>query len=233
MSHYVNLVIGPDPEIQLAGYNEDDCLMFVDLEDAYRKQFAEDLIPVVVFEDGRRCTKYDAEASKYWIRTGRGISTEDKFIIPDDAKMIEIPAPEYFESFEKYMTDWCGFEGRDPLRKRYGKYRNPQAKRDYHTVGGRYDGWLVIKSGVDNVHIIKKGKKENTANIALFKHIDFAKTAVPFAILKGGQWHERGNMGWWGVVSNEKERLEWESEYRSLLADVSENALVSVYDCHI
>lgn len=33
---------------------------------------------------------------------------------------------------------------------------------------------------------------------------------VPFAVVKNGEWYERGNMGWWAIVTNEKKgrRLE-------------------------
>jgi hypothetical protein len=222
MSHFVTMVIGRDPEIQLAGYSENDCHVFVDEEDDYRKKFNEDTIPAVVFSDGSRCTKYDKKVNKYWKRNGIGFSTQDEFIVPEGAKLVEIPAQEYYESFEEYMANWCGYRERDSLHKRYGSYQNPQAKWDWYEIGGRFDGRLILKAGIKDGDLIRNGKKEGTANVALFKHIDFDKTDAPFAVLKDGEWHERGN----------KERIDWESEYRSLLANIPGDTLISVYDCH-
>lgn len=54
-----------------------------------------------------------------------------------------------------------------------------------------------------------------------------------FAVLKDGVWYERGSMGWWGVVSNEMKDDEWEDKFAELLASLPEDTLISVYDCHI
>lgn len=54
---------------------------------------------------------------------------------------------------------------------------------------------------------------------------------VTFAVIKDGQWYERGKMGWWACVSDEKDN--WESEFAKLLESVSDDTLLSVYDCHI
>ena len=40
---------------------------------------------------------------------------------------------------------------------------------------------------------------------------------VPFAVVKDGKWYERGEMGWWAMVANEKEPTEWNEIVRKLL----------------
>ena len=52
-----------------------------------------------------------------------------------------------------------------------------------------------------------------------------------FAILKDGNWYEKGEMGWWACVSNEKD--DWSAEFAKLLDEIPDDTLVSVYDCHI
>lgn len=54
-----------------------------------------------------------------------------------------------------------------------------------------------------------------------------------FALLKDGKWYEKGEMGWWGMVSDEKDIDEWNSQYTKLLSELPEDTLLSVYDCHI
>jgi hypothetical protein len=52
-----------------------------------------------------------------------------------------------------------------------------------------------------------------------------------FAILKDGVWYEKGKMGWWACVSDEKKN--WSEEFAKLLDEIPDDTLLSVYDCHI
>ena len=54
-----------------------------------------------------------------------------------------------------------------------------------------------------------------------------------FAIVKDGEWYERGKMGWWGMVSDEKEDEAWDKEFSDLLDSLPDDTLLSVVDCHI
>jgi hypothetical protein len=64
----------------------------------------------------------------------------------------------------------------------------------------------------------------------------FVKEAVSqcfstFAVLMDGKWYERGKMGWWAFVSDEKDN--WGEEYMKLLESVPADTLLTVVDCHI
>lgn len=54
-----------------------------------------------------------------------------------------------------------------------------------------------------------------------------------FAVLKDGKWYEKGDMGWWGFVGNEKEQKSWNDEFSSHLKELPNGTRLSVYDCHI
>ena len=54
-----------------------------------------------------------------------------------------------------------------------------------------------------------------------------------FAVLKDGVWYERGEMGWWGCVSDEKEKDAWNAEVSKLIDSVSDDTRITVVDCHI
>ena len=56
---------------------------------------------------------------------------------------------------------------------------------------------------------------------------------VPFAVVKDGKWYERGEMGWWAVVANEKEPKEWNEIVRKLLDETDDDELITIVDCHI
>jgi alkanesulfonate monooxygenase SsuD/methylene tetrahydromethanopterin reductase-like flavin-dependent oxidoreductase (luciferase family) len=54
-----------------------------------------------------------------------------------------------------------------------------------------------------------------------------------FAIIKDGEWYERGKMGWWGMISDEKHLGEWSQKVSELLKASDPDMLVSIVDCHI
>lgn len=54
-----------------------------------------------------------------------------------------------------------------------------------------------------------------------------------FAIIKDGKWYERGEMGWWGVVRDEKERDQWTMQFSMLIDSLPDETLLTVVDCHI
>lgn len=59
------------------------------------------------------------------------------------------------------------------------------------------------------------------------------RAVVTFAVVKDGKWYERGEMGWWGVASNEMESSEWNKKFSDMIDDLPDDTLLSVVDCHI
>lgn len=54
-----------------------------------------------------------------------------------------------------------------------------------------------------------------------------------FAILKDGEWIERGQMGWFGMAHNEMNEDQWTAKQNELIDSLPDNMLISIYDCHI
>lgn len=59
------------------------------------------------------------------------------------------------------------------------------------------------------------------------------RVLVPFAVLKDGDWYEKGRMGWWATVSNEMEENEWNEQFQQLIAGLPADTLLTAVDCHI
>lgn len=72
-------------------------------------------------------------------------------------------------------------------------------------------------------------RKEDTKESYLARRGTFSTHAV----LKDGDWFEVGKMGWWAVVTDEKDASEWEAEFAKLLDGLPDDTLLSVYDLHI
>ena len=106
-----------------------------------------------------------------------------------------------------------------PECKGTGKYKstyNPKSQWDWYQVGGRWDG--AIKGNSKPVKALLAGKDRGF---------------IPFAIVTpDGEWHEKGEMGWWGLVSNEKNSSKWDKEAIAILGKNKTCVAVGV-DCHI
>lgn len=115
----------------------------------------------------------------------------------------EIYHPRYMQPNKD--CNQCGGSGE------YQSTYNPRSKWDYWTIGGRWAGGL--------------GGKDVAAVVDT--------SYIPFAVVTpDGQWHEKGEMGWWAMVSNEKQQEQWNTIVRGLYEQYPDHLLVLV-DAHI
>ena len=97
---------------------------------------------------------------------------------------------------------------------------NPNSKWDWYTVGGR---WNKCINTLDGRHV----------NEAFVHEVNW-KDSTPFAFITPiGEWCEKGKMGWWAVVFNEKEKSNWETEFKKFVDGLDEDTMVTIVDCHI
>jgi hypothetical protein len=54
-----------------------------------------------------------------------------------------------------------------------------------------------------------------------------------FAVVKDGEWFEKGRMGWFGMTTGEVSDIEWQQKLSELLATLDGETLLTVVDCHI
>ncbi len=87
--------------------------------------------------------------------------------------------------------------------------------------------------GYFNYGVENKGDRDNYIPETREEYVGRLTRVSTFAVLYDGEWYEKGEMGWWGCVSEEKAVEEWASEFDKLLAELPEDTLLSVYDCHI
>lgn len=138
-------------------------------------------------------------------------------------------AAEYYDRFWAFVGDQSLPNWKN-IRERHGKENIEFAREEYRN------------------HPVSKllNQSEEWRHEFLFEDIstmaetraDYIEQArrsrvVTFAVLKDGQWYEKGEMGWWGMVSNEKDQSEWNNQFYELLESLPDNTLLSVYDCHI
>lgn len=163
------------------------------------------------------------EVEKVWAEFVAGLKAEAKPFI-ESHPLFQKPNPE--------CSDCAGT----------GTFRttsNPDSKWDWYTIGGRWDGWIHgpkieessrdKKDGGFNFDAEHHTLVNNCLPVACMRLDDYAH--MPFAIITpDGEWHEHGNMGWWGIVHDEKD--DWQTVARQILEKHTGCIAVTV-DCHI
>lgn len=86
------------------------------------------------------------------------------------------------------------------------------------TFGGFYGCCQVDDMGFDRRKYVNK---------------ELDRMFVTFALVKDGEWYEKGKMGWWGMSSDEMEQETWNSKFNELLKGLPEDTIVTLVDCHI
>jgi len=170
MSHFTVMVIGNNPEEQLAKYQENNCgdcpkeyLEFMDkaveYEDEYENGSREMILidgeyfypwdskfQVEITEEEYKKAKENKE--KYLSEESNILSGgERKYyrnrVYPKEAKEVKVPHKERFETIEEYLENQ-GYD-KDDLTGKYGYWENPNAKWDWYQLGGRWTGMLKLK----------------------------------------------------------------------------------------
>jgi len=318
MSHFLTLVIGPDPDAQLAPYHEFEC---TGIDDEYIQDI--DITDELIDEYTKRSEDYRADSFVQFCEKWSG-----QYAVPYGTEP-DLKAKHKY-GYVEYLIDNPWIRKNAALKDSYRVIRrtNPQKHWDWFQIGGRYTGFLKLKSGVpqltgDPSLVTRRTAPEGYGDCCLLDQIDiegmrleaaewaaknwddyhalvdphpaivpwevfrlkveagelslddarkeyhaqpavkalnadpemrfyfdpehsYAKATreeyierardsalVPFALVKDSQWYERGSMGWWGMVSDEKNHADWNREISRLIDTVPGETLFTVIDCHI
>jgi hypothetical protein len=98
---------------------------------------------------------------------------------------------------------------------------NPNARWDWYEIGGRWGGFYRESS-------VNSGDGKNYCRVSSL----MAANQHHFALLTDKGWVEKGTMGWFGMVADEKADQSWESEEYRILNEYRDRIIVAV-DVHI
>ena len=255
MSHFAVLVIGKEPDAQIAKYDENLDLPMHQVATkeeliAKERKWIEDYKNGVYAE-------YLADPEKY-IENCKDNTGHIDYITKEFPKRLEWTDDQCYEEaikdYRNYIADgetWCEIHEDGSL----WNTSNDDARWDWYQIGGRYRGLLKLREGAEPVkplyvdefyasHIFggegfryRKDTedllKENRCDQAYRRDVINLDDITPYVVVKDGKWHERGEMGWFAIASNEKEEDVWEMEVRKLLENIPNDELLTVFDCHI
>lgn len=278
MSHFTVLVIGENPEDQLAPFQENnmgDCpgdyMEFEPIDDdelqSYRDSYAEDdqgftfaefiMDDGYVEEDGKFGYMHNPNSKWDWYQLGgrwtgffmlksghpgvRGdsgimtspakVGTADQALKRDidfDAmrNAAEATARETFIRVEKIINK----HGKPPSWQEIN-----QKHEDIDDAREEFDNHPTIKAlGEARLRPYFKDIAKYYCNWDRKKFIQQARDSAitPYAILWNGEWHASGEMGWFGMSSDDRDPDDWNAQVSRWLDSLGGDELLSLYDCH-
>lgn len=265
MSHFIGLVfLRPyaelDATLECFDEQNEEYMEFVDKTDEVKEKW--DKMPESCPSEGTFIEEIDRTdmVNEVWDEAADSLSpedensfwkpyTKDKFptpadiakdkgykVVPDETKRNGVrfvqeyegkweyePSKEKYPTIDKLAKEYFGYR---KVNGKYGYMSNPNAKWDWYEEGGRWSGCLTNKEG-------------NTTNREMLTEVDWDKTDTPFCFVNdNGEWIERGQMGWFAMVADEKPKADWDAEFKSyvqsLLADAEADQIeVIAVDFHI
>jgi hypothetical protein len=133
-----------------------------------------------------------------------------------------------YPTLDAFITDYHGYSW-DAEQKAYGSWENPNAKWDWRTLGGRFDGALTNNRHRSVNSPAPLGIEHPAAVPVLSLPQDFSCYAI---LTQDGKWNQRGEMGWFGMSSNEQSQEAWAASVRQIL-DAHQDCVAVAVDCHI
>lgn len=119
--------------------------------------------------------------------------------------------------------------------------RNPLSKWDWWTIGGRWSGVILNAEFVAHHEAVVRTEKytqpawdEYDGGVDFLQKKDLTSCQGTFAVLdSAGEWHERGRMGWFGMVADEAEPDTWDARHKELVDAAANDDWLIVVDVHI
>jgi hypothetical protein len=209
-------------------------------------------------------SKYDNDFKHYQAVTAENHFQPYRYEYPKDSDLVRVPFNVFYPTLEEYMWEYHGIK-RDERTGKFGSWQNPNAKWDwYDEDGGRWrrkaykvfsegrnsgtksdiiwdeevEAAAALKWYEDNVEVEKPdpsvpfivGNMTKEQYVEANRHLSFRSVVTP-----DGEWHEVGEMGWWGMSSeSDDELVEWNAKfYERFIEPLGEDDTITIVDCHI
>ena len=154
--------------------------------------------------------EYLADPAKYKEKWGNNKNHID-FLENEFPKKMNWTDEECYEEIAKWYREDGMVDEDGSILSTY----NPKSKWDWYQIGGR---WSNSIPG-DEVKM---------------SEIPIEKIETPYAfVTPDGEWVERGEMGWFGIGSNEMDKDEWDVKFKEYLKMLGKDIILTQVDCHI
>lgn len=140
----------------------------------------------------------------------------------------EAKAMKDWESFHSYLNG-MKIHGWNEFREQFKDIE--EARKAYHEL----PAYKAIQLWIKETYQYPLVEWDDLASMTREDYVTQAgeSSFSAFAVVKGGKWYGRGEMGWWGCVSNEKEKSKWTTEFNKLVSELPDDTELTIVDCHI
>jgi hypothetical protein len=165
----------------------------------------------------------------------------------------DILVQDKFVTFEKFVESQTGIKDRDSEKGRYGVWTNPKGYIDTYKIGGRWDGWLLLKNGrraniALNGDIDWDGMKKERLDGAISNWLSYCKITNKnsvgaqifynvFPDESKEQYLERTSKIYSHMIIDGKyihisQNKNWYQEFELVMSEVKESEIITVVDCY-
>lgn len=102
-----------------------------------------------------------------------------------------------------------------------------RARAEYHSLP------TVKDLNAANLHVM--GDYVEVFGNSREEYIEKCKNSVmvPYAVVKDGEWYQKGEMGWWGMSHDEVSQDEWNKQFWEMINSLPPDTELTLLDCHI
>ena len=132
-------------------------------------------------------------------------------------------AAEYWDRVHKHVPDgWESFasvrDREQNVEKAQEIYWNQPGRLALKNCGDSQMSWVE-----DHVLVSRDQYIQNAVN----------QTGISFAVVCNGEWMERGEMGWFGMHTDDMEYDTWCAHVREMFDNLDADMMLTAVDCHI
>lgn len=147
------------------------------------------------------------------------------------------------EAIEKAEKEW------DYIHEAIKSYEKPNKWKYYlDSINDDYpmDQARIDYKNQDAIKAFREVTNKNDSPVSPFTmindfllskedYVTIAKNSIitPFAFVKDSTWYEKGKMGWWSIVQDEKEQTDWNTKFMKMFKELPDDTLITIVDCHI
>ena len=243
MSHSTVLVILPDAKVAELGLDEAlsealdpfdenrETPQYIRLTKA--EAIAKERESIIRYRDQGLYAEYMADPVKYEAESNN----------PQHIEYLKTGFPEKLTHLDdedwlyKQATEWENVDEEGNIVST----RNPNSKWDWWAIGGRWSG-RVLNTTETIEHPEEKRTEqwitpawtEHTGGEDIVQKQDLTAYHGTFAVLTAaGEWHEAGRMGWFGMITDEKDPNDWDAQAKALVEAADPEDWLVVVDVHI
>lgn len=138
-------------------------------------------------------------------------------------------AREYFNALDAVLSKFDNPPTWDEVRDEQFPGEIDKAREFYH----KHPAVVALREAKVSSGMFGDGVKDYRSGLDALVQNASDKAISTFAVLLDGEWYQKGEMGWFGVHSEDMKPEDWEAEFTKMFDAIPDDTMITVVDCHI